>query len=102
MQLSLSATGTAASVRASVADQVAREKARVAKEASDFAEHILNTGDNIKKHKKERPFDPAPLATAAAVLDTAAAHVDAELAHVSEDTQVAVSVAITVHRPDPE
>lgn len=102
MQFSIVASGPASAIGAQVDAQVAREKARLGKEAEDFVEHVINSPESIKKHKAYRSHAFPGVTAATAALESLAAYVQAEIAHVAPDAQVDVAITATVHRPDPE
>lgn len=102
MQFSIVASGPASGIAAQVDAQVAREKARLDKEAADFVEHVINSPENLKKHKAFRSHAFPGVTAATAALEALATYVQAEIAHVAPDVQVDVAITATVHRPDPE
>lgn len=91
MQISISASGSRDDVLASVAAQVAKEKARIE-----------------SQHERDADTVPAKVAgvfgtlntSVSSALDAISALVIADLGDVVVDEQCAVSVAVTIHRPD--
>lgn len=91
MQISISATGSRGDVLAAVDAQVAKEKARVAKQHENDS--------NVVPAKVAEAF-PALNTAAGVALDGIAALVKADLGDVVVDEVCAVSIAVTIHRPD--
>jgi hypothetical protein len=102
MQISVSASGPASGIGAQLEAQIARETARLAKEAADFNEHVVNSVENLKKYGKEgRVVEFPSVAAAGPALEAVRAFALAEIAHVPAGESVSVAVSVTVHRPDP-
>lgn len=97
MMLGLYAEGKKSSVIISLVSQVAEQKDKFQKDCEEVQTVVYGEGGKIVRH------EPNPLAYQESLylIDQAFKAIQEQLNHVKDGDDVAVSFALTVHRPNP-